>query len=69
MQALVLVNSNGSLLPCLSVQIGKPIISKPLGEIMSNKDKKRQQRLEYHRDFKTGGKATRKKHEKSPAGR
>jgi hypothetical protein len=50
------------------MQIGKPIpiISKTPGEIMSNKDKKRQQRLEYHRDFKTGNKSTRKKREKSP---
>jgi len=48
------------------MQIGKPVIPKALGEITSNKDKKRQQRLEYHRDFKTGDKATRKKREKSP---
>ena len=32
---------------------------------MSNKDKKRQQRLEYHRDFKTGDKSTSKKRGKS----
>jgi len=48
--------------------VGKPLlklINNP-GEVMSNKDKKRQQRLEYQRDFKTGGKPTRKKREKSP---
>jgi len=56
----VQVNAYSHAYPC---KLGK------LGETMSNKDKKRQQRLEYHRDFKTGGKATRKKHEKSPAGR
>jgi hypothetical protein len=37
-----------------------------LGEAMSNKDKKRQQRLEYHRAFKTGVKTARKNREKSP---
>jgi len=33
---------------------------------MSNKDKKRQQMLEYHRDFKTGAKSALKKREKNP---
>ncbi len=51
------MNAYSHAYPC---KLGK------LGETMSNKDKKRQQRLEYHRDFKTSGKATRKKHEKSP---
>jgi len=35
---------------------------------MGNKDKKRQQRLEYHREFKTGNKASKEKRQKS-AGR
>jgi hypothetical protein len=31
---------------------------------MSNKDKKRQQRLEYHREFKTGNHTSKKKKQK-----
>jgi hypothetical protein len=36
------------------------------GEVMSHKDKKRQQRLEYHRNFKTGARPARKKRVKNP---
>jgi len=35
---------------------------------MSRKDLKRQQKLEYHKEFKTGNKSSRKKRQKS-AGR
>jgi hypothetical protein len=60
MQSLMQVNCAEAYLHAYSCKLGK------LGETMSNKDKKRQQRQEYHRDFKTGDKTTRKKREKSP---